>query len=88
MNNHSPGPWIYVESSSTPVRAAVLDRDGHSVAALLGLSSGKQMSVNGMLLAAAPDLLKACKLALSSCAPHENFYHMICSAIAKAEGNQ
>lgn len=86
MIKHSPSPWTYVESSSVPIRSAVLDRYGHSIASLLGLSSGTQLSVNGKLLAAAPELLRACKLALSSCAPHEHFYQMICDAIAKAEG--
>lgn len=54
---HTPGPW------TADATATVRSMDGWIVAEVLGGGTGKvEMHPNARLIAAAPDLLKACKL--------------------------
>jgi hypothetical protein len=83
--SHSRAPFLYVRSHG---RAAILDGNGVSIASLITLSPPKELDSNGALFSAAPELLEACKLALSSCDPHSEFTRKIMRAIAKAEGTE
>ena len=88
MSGHTPGPWrIVQEDGYWVVRAANYD-------AVCRLYAGG----NGDLIAAAPDLLEACKagteISERTLAEDGGFrtpeaqavYDMVCAAIAKAEG--
>lgn len=85
MSKHTPGPWK-VDSHGE----AVLGRDGTMVADCCIMSSRRQTPMcraNATLIAAAPDLLEACKNMLW----HEDKYaarKQAEAAIAKAEGRK
>lgn len=83
MSKHTPGPWSILEhrrgdfliTSSIPSQDCTYTMIG---------SLGTEWDVK--LTAAAPELLLACKIALTSCDPHAASYRYIEAAIAKAEG--
>jgi hypothetical protein len=67
--NHSPGPWgiNYVKEKGKVVSYAIMAKNGTPIA----LSANVQIPAtleNTLLIAAAPDLLAAAKLALKECA--------------------
>lgn len=89
MSRHTPGPWKIIEREAGR-RIEVRAKDDTDVALIKLQPSGRDRTHlnNARLIAAAPDLLDACKLALSSCDPHAHFYKVIAAAIARAEGNE
>lgn len=103
MDKHTPGPWHYSETASKHGTQLVYDTSGKLVADA-GRVHGRLVDVmqaNALLIAAAPELLEALKLA----APHvcsvlcpstkktgTEWTHVetckaITAALAKAEGN-
>ena len=58
MNTHTPGPWI-------KDRNLITDQDGQDIATVTYHQNG-YVQANARLIAAAPDLLKAAKLALDA----------------------
>jgi hypothetical protein len=89
MTDHAPGPWR-VTSTHENARAVVGPTpvaDAYRVIALPKNSNDGHWEANARLIAAAPDLLAACKAALEgqSIPPFEK-YEMIRAAIAKATG--
>lgn len=95
---HTPGPWKVSQSASLSAGRPVKTRDGQAVAlcpaAGLGLPFDQacdQADANARLIAAAPDLLEACKRALDiinkeTCGFYGDDRKIIESAIAKATG--
>jgi hypothetical protein len=90
---HSPGPW----KLSLPDETAVASFDGTEIAAVQGDYDDDDvwpvMAANARLIAAAPELLAACKAALaevqrtiSSHTSFNNTVDVLEAAIAKAEG--
>lgn len=86
MSKHTKA-WNVVERTpdrqigKSPFQCYSVDTDDGLTIAECG--AGKD---NAHLIAAAPELLEACKLAISSCDPHETVSRYIKSIIAKAEG--
>jgi hypothetical protein len=82
---HTPGPWHFDGQEFNDVREA----DGELVAVALHLRTRKperslaEAEANARLMAAAPDLLEACKAALSD---YEPYIEKCRAAIAKATG--
>lgn len=58
---HSPAPFTFVKCKD---RAAIVDRNGMSIATLVSLSPGEHIDANGNLFAASPELLAACHSAI------------------------
>lgn len=89
MKTHTPGPW-YCDPSDTkhdfPARQQVFG-GGYLLAEVAGNGKGSS-GANARLIAAAPDLLAACK-AFLSCKPDErdaiDLEIMVEEAVAKAE---
>jgi hypothetical protein len=80
MPKHTPGPWFVKEIK-------VMHGVAHDISSADSpIVNDVQRLSDAHLIAAAPDLLLACKLALSSCDPHAATTRLIEAAIAKAEG--
>ena len=74
MNNHTLGPWEAVDNPDDKLReigmaAVIVDKTGNIVSYVFHDENGKpdmtEAMANADLIEAAPDLLKACKLALA-----------------------
>jgi hypothetical protein len=85
---HTPGPWqlrLRIRDS------AIIETDDRTIATTLHYGdTDKQADANARLLAAAPELLEACKAALSELAMPEismegRLQKVLRAAIAKAE---
>jgi len=87
---HTPGPWKY-STNVGPTKALIVENDGSTVVEIGNRTHDSRFVHNARLIAAAPDLLEACKVALES---SEDEYgggwtHVndaLRGAIAKAEG--
>lgn len=86
---HTPGPWLTDEMMPGDQYRYVFAAKGPIVCRVSAFAAGE---ANARLIAAAPDLLAACKKAIAElddyCADHSNvwdFYEKLRSAIAKAE---
>lgn len=80
---HTPKPWRHVREEfgqSYRVQA----EDGNICVPCYG--RGDLDEDNARLIAAAPELLEACKLLISE-GPSMDAYHLVRAAIAKAEGS-
>lgn len=101
MSAHTPGPWCTDLSECEPGDSVAIMAHGAIIAEVLGADSfpclddnqlesfDKELQANARLMAAAPDLLKACKEAYTALpmAKHNNATNAILrAAIAKAEG--
>lgn len=95
MATHTPGPWEIVPFAKTNVRQVGGDRGVASCGGYATTMRGDvaaENEANARLIAAAPDLLAACKLALFQTdepyAPHnvDNARKLLEAAVAKAEG--
>lgn len=92
MSKHTPGPWRL--GSSARIIMAGMGRRIASVPMYGGNESETdENAANALLIAAAPDLLLACKAALAKLnhAPLDKISvaaDMLRAAIAKAEGEQ
>ena len=83
MSKHTPAPWVYdsfalrkeIRSESNPLIAVVSS---------VHCSSPEQMRDNARLIAAAPELLEACELALES--DDRAVKDVLRAAIAQAKG--
>ena len=97
MNKHTPGPWM-VNASTDTANCYKIEGAGLSVK-VYGkdryLPNGTTVRVlrtlaNARLIAAAPDLLAACKavrdLVEFNDVPREEIWKIIDAAVAKAEG--
>ena len=97
MSGHTPGPWEVEENG-----ADIFSNDGHYIAEAWydgSLGAGIVTAANARLIAAAPDLLEACKFLYAEMkayrwdteGPPTQTYRSVMrtaeAAIAKAEGN-
>lgn len=91
---HTDGPWMVgdlVENDYEPRYVEVLGNDGikHIAKAVYG-ETDEEAATNAHLIAAAPELLAACKAAYEKLdnitAYHQTIFEEIYSAISKAEG--
>lgn len=88
MSKHTPGPWSVREDIG-----AVFDRDGLPIATG-GSESYEEYQANARLIAAAPELLEACKQAYDVIDDMDGpwnldrIYNTLKVAIAKAEGKR
>jgi hypothetical protein len=93
MSKHTLGPWRLVDKANADKdRDAVQSVDGLWVAQVIGGFPNVTREANGLLLAAAPDLLSVLK-ELQECSGYWSDYDVplgivgrIRAAIAKAEG--
>ena len=94
MTQHTPGPWAVADWSKGPNGEAssyhpfpvIAGSNGHGVAEVL--MGQKKGMANARLIAAAPELLEACRVALAGLLPYEKSVsrNNLEAAIAKAEG--
>lgn len=84
---HTPGPWTIEIPSNGCDRYIIHGKSFEEICATC-LDTEHEMQANARLIAAAPELLEACKMALSCMAPEDNdaTARTLRSAIAKAEG--
>lgn len=91
---HTPGPWRYGNSSKNLDQFFVGNNDYTKSIALID-SFHVEHEANAKLIAAAPELLEACKLAIDELKEsataldgqsHETMIKILEAAIAKAEG--
>ena len=88
MSKHTPGPWK-IDGESDRV---IVAHDGETLAQTYFVYGDRdrqypQSIANARLIAAAPDLLEACRFALSIIGhPDDAGTNAIADAIAKAEG--
>lgn len=97
-SKHTPGPWIARDGDSrgnawtigVPSPAS-FNVKSPVVASIFG-SSGRPIEekiANAYLIAAAPDLLEACKFVVNNTPVHMvKGYNKLCAAITKAEGKE
>ncbi len=94
MSKHTPGPWraeISCDETGAPQKCWWISAKGDVD---IGETSGEKRSdeeaANALLIAAAPDLLKACKEFVRKCecgeARSRRSYAEMKAALAKAEG--
>lgn len=94
--SHTPGPWTATDTPPFRIRA---EGEGMSVAVAFQFRDGApdrdiaQVNANARLIAAAPDLLAACQLALNTLAPPRgSATAWVCAtlraAIAKAQSEK
>lgn len=85
--SHTPGPWIpdYDRRFDGAHQVIMASPPHHTIAFLACGGDDEQHRADARLIAAAPDLLAACKEALSSIA-YAPTYNKMAAAIAKAEG--
>jgi len=81
--NHTPGPWKFALFDADPNQAFVQWKSGY--AAVHGAREGRE--ANARLIATAPEMLEALKLASSIIGhPDDSVSQSIVELIAKAEG--
>ena len=97
MSKHTAGPWINKETAGGHNTEIYTETGGSTIALTYHACSYEENAANANLIAAAPDLLEACK-AMIACLEDlttEDFSRggekaereMMIAAIAKAEGN-
>lgn len=93
MANHTPGPWKAYRQNHHQIPAHQIEDAAHMLVAYTGHTrTPGQADANATLIAAAPDLLSACKAALADIDSEPNSVHGFPSyaklrdAIAAAEG--
>ena len=91
---HTPGPWkVQKTRSNRPITMIMtVDKQG-AVICDMNKIGGNDIDADARLIAAAPDLLAACKLALEYTGWHyhagaQEAHDALKAAIAKAEGTQ
>ena len=83
MSKHTPGPWHTAGEQGVQIRSA------KDQIAKVWTMRGNEWKANARLIAAAPELLEALKLARSIIGhPDDAHTQMIDAAIAKATGEQ
>ncbi len=92
MSKHTPGPWKSVPTAAHTHWADIVDERGYVVAQSQNLYGSEVAIDTARLIAAAPDLLAACKALLAAYDAAEAAGHGTIlkdtarAAIAKAEG--
>ena len=87
MSGHTPGPWIISQPTGYNDSGAIEQiGTGFVIASDIFGKSKEETEANARLMAAAPDLLAACKVALYNLASPESLRHILEDAINKAEG--
>ena len=86
---HTPGPWIV--DGKPGYEAPEIHAGNRRIARVLYHlgSEDREVDANARLMAAAPDLLEACKLTIDDIGEHggpNSVYKACTAAIAKAEG--
>jgi hypothetical protein len=89
-SDHTPGPWI-VDNSDIGDKTLLAeirtnkDANGYCcyIAHVYGISTPNRLKANACLIAAAPELLEACKAAFIQTTDHE-LSEILSDAIAKA----
>lgn len=83
---HTPKPWR-VEWDHSWQREVIVADDGQWIATIgeSAIYTGDSKA-NARLIAAAPDLLEACRAVLSCCPDWDATVKMVKAAIAKADG--
>lgn len=89
MKKHTPGPWIYQ-------KGVIMEAcyNGFNICDVSSTSEVQQDEANGTLMAAAPELLDACKAMIALIGRHAIESHgtvahkLLLSAVAKAEGEK
>lgn len=76
---YSPGPWVLAKSGVSVDAGATRIRMEAS-------ADREEIKANARLIAAAPDLLEACRFAVGYIGPAETVLNVLHAAIAKAEG--
>ena len=92
MSKHTKGPW-YVQGHDVmvlkPEREHLGEGAPETICEMISSVSPEETRCNQALIAAAPDLLEACKSALLLCdganPSHEAVYHQLNTAINKAD---
>ena len=85
---HTPGPWEYAKTSSLDDRYDIfVSQTGWTVARTVNNAHIEARNANARLIAAAPELLEACKsaLRLDYMQEHNALADQLSAAIAKAE---
>lgn len=89
MSKHTPGPWRYDRCNSSPTTGEHMIAGGKPgyLAEVRDCGSG-DVSANARLIAAAPDLLEACKAVDEATrgGDYEAAFKAVRAAIAKATG--
>lgn len=82
---HTPGPWFVIQRATRNINATVCDTSKHKKIVAIASTNG-----DASLIAAAPDLLEACRAVLASSALHgtptPNDYRAMRAVVAKATG--
>ena len=88
MSSYTPGPWVIVAKTSEMTRVGPENQPMANGYAFLADVHGTDFAANAPLIAAAPELLRACEEALMVCDGHAamNSREIITAAIAKAKG--
>ena len=89
MSKHTPGPWEIQTTTGLQIYITqpqnILNRKPGFYAEVRRFTTNvDEVKANANLIAAAPDLLEACEIALAS--DDRNVQHVLRSAIAKAKG--
>ncbi len=84
--NHTPGPWHIVRRST--VCAGDRDEIDNPIRVHVADCYGRRAEANAHLIAAAPDLLAACELAVRNLDPAPYWIGALTAAIAKARGKE
>lgn len=84
---HTPGPWKKRPHFTPAGNAIVVDSSNIGIAGVFGKSHEQDAEANAALIAAAPELLEACKMILPYLQSNNGYgADQIEAAIAKAEG--
>lgn len=89
QTKHTPGPWRVKDNGSMEgphVYGPVHPIDGGDYAPLAGYKGGALSEADARLIAAAPELLEACRQAAFAIPTTHGAFETVRAAIAKAEG--
>jgi hypothetical protein len=94
MSKHTPGPWRIAPASDYADGSLNVDADTRGYVCLAGFRDDPEARANARLIAAAPDLLEACKRILADIDSNATLafeidgdaLEALDSAITKAEG--
>jgi len=91
MPKHTPGPWRFVENEGVvvgPNGEEVISDEFHGSMVAFAVDCKETNRANATLIAAAPDLLKACRGVVENSRFDHTDMMRIRAAIAKATGGE
>lgn len=102
MAEHTPGPWEVRHSPVSDLCVVTEDPDGRWICGYMSTDGDPQNEANARLIAAAPDLLRACEIAalwftgqmptinsvLETSWPYQGELKELQAAIRKAKGEE